>query len=271
MQLPVSGLEVRFRAPDGNDDLAILEAAGGAVERALAVLSRLARVDEQTGGVLPFGDDGDSFWRALTITDFETACLGLRRFLFGDTVSCMFRDNSHGCDERMELQFSIAAFLEEAKPGAPRGAQRSEEDPQWFSLAGGAENIVRFRLPSVEDQLQVMGKPQASSMLARRCIDAGKSGARAVTRAERAMEALAPLVSRPLEGICPGCGEQVTASLNVPRLLMDELQISAAPVLDEIHLIAATYHWDEATILAMPQRRRAAYAETIRLRERVAV
>lgn len=271
MQLPVSGLEVRFRAPDGNDDLAILEAAGGAVERALAVLSRLARVDEQASDALPIPDGGDAFWRALTITDFETACLGLRRFLFGDTVSCMFRDSSHGCGERMELQFSITAFLQEAKPGEPRGARRSEEDPQWFWLAGSAESALRFRLPLVEDQLQVLGKPQASSLLARRCIDASNGSARAVARAERAMEMLAPLVSRPLAGICPGCGEQVTAPLNVPRLLMDELQISAAGVHDEIHVIAATYHWDEPTILAMPQRRRGAYAETIRLRERVAV
>jgi len=271
MQLPVSGLEVRFRAPDGNDDLAILEAAGEAVERALAVLSQLARVDEQATGALPIPHGGDAFWRALTITDFETACLGLRRFLFGDTVSCMFRDNSHGCGERMELQFSITAFLDESKPGEPRGVRRSEEDAQWFWLTGSAESAVRFRLPSVEDQLQVLGKPQAASILARRCIDDGKSGARALARAERAMEALAPLVSRPLAGICPGCGEQVTVPLNVPRLLMDELQVSAAPVLDEIHLIAATYHWDEASILAMPRRRRGAYAEAIRLRERVAV
>jgi hypothetical protein len=270
MQLPVSGLDVRFRAPDGNDDLAILEAAGGAVERALAVLSRLARVDGQANGALPISD-GDAFWRALTITDFETACLGLRRFLFGDTVSCVFRDDSHGCGERMELQFSITAFLEEAKPGTPRGVRRSEEDAQWFWLAGSAESAVRFRLPSVEDQLQVLGKPQAASMLARRCIDDGRSGARALARAERAMEALAPLVSRHLAGICPGCGEQVTVPLNVSRLLMDELQISAAGVYDEIHVIAATYHWDEATILGMPRRRRGAYAETIRQRERVAV
>ena len=271
MRLPVSGLEVRFRAPDGNDDLAILEAAGGAVERALAVLSRLALVEGQADGALQIPDARDAFWRALTITDFETACFGLRRFLFGDTVSCVFRDNSHGCGERMELRFSITAFLDGANPDAPRGVRPSEDDPRWFLLDGSAESAVRFRLPSVEDQLQVMGKPQASSMLARRCIDAGNGSARTVARAERAMEALAPLVSRPLAGICPGCGEQMTAPLNVPRLLMDELQISAASIHDEIHAIASTYHWDEASILAMPRRRRGAYAETIRLRERVAV
>jgi len=52
--------------------------------------------------------------------------------------------------------------------------------------------------------------------------------------------------------------------LHVPRLVMDELRMSAVGVHDQIHAIAQAYHWDEATILAMPQSRRQTYAETIR-------
>jgi hypothetical protein len=58
--------------------------------------------------------------------------------------------------------------------------------------------------------------------------------------------------------------------LNVPRLVMEELRSGAAGVHEEIHVIAAAYHWAEAAILAMPQSRRRAYAETIRRRDRVA-
>jgi hypothetical protein len=64
MKLPVSGMDVVFRSPDGNDDLTILEASGGAVERALAVLPRLARLG---------GNGGGSRWAGLTVTDFEAA------------------------------------------------------------------------------------------------------------------------------------------------------------------------------------------------------
>ena len=32
----------------------------------------------------------------------------------------------------------------------------------------------------------------------------------------------------------------------------------------EVHAIAATYHWDESAILAMPQVRRMAYSDAIR-------
>jgi len=49
------------------------------------------------------------------------------------------------------------------------------------------------------------------------------------------------------------------------------LSAAAAGVHQDIDAIAETYHWDESTILAMPQRRRSAYAETIRRRQGAAV
>ena len=263
MRLPVSGLEVGFRAPDGNDDLAILEAAGSAVERALAVLPRLVQAPEMAGDAVESRGRGP--WAALTVTDFETALLGLRRFLFGDAVVCVFRDHTHKCGVRMEVEFSIAAFLGGASPRVPSGVRRSEDDPRWFHLPGDA---ALFRLPTVEDQLQVLDEPRAATLLARRCVKSVRPGT--LARAERAMEAMAPLVSRPLAGSCPECGQTVTMPLNVPSLVMDELRAQATGVHEEIHVIAAAYRWTEAAILAMPRSRRRAYAETIRQRDRVA-
>lgn len=254
MKLPVSGLEVRFRAPDGNDDLAILEVAGGPVERALVVVPRLARLGN---------GDAAPRWAGLTVTDFEVALLGLRRSLFGDRVACVFRCSSARCGERMELEFSVAVFLEDVKPSLRR-LKGIEKCDGWFGLAGPEENRVRFRLPVVEDQVQVVGLPRADRLLMERCIEAKNLNARELARIERAMEAMSPLVSRPLSGTCRACGEQLRMPLHVPRLVMDELRMSAVGVHDEIHAIAQTYHWDEATILAMPQSRRQTYAETIR-------
>jgi hypothetical protein len=270
MRLPVSGQEVSFRAPDGNDDLAILDASGDAVQCALAALSRLAIVKESGDAAAPraVSVEDAGFWAGLTVTDFETALLGLRRFLFGDNVACVFRDRLHECGVRMELEFSISAFIEEARPRSPRGV-RPGDAPGWFLLSGDEGRDVRFRLPTVEDQLQAMSTANGAALLTRRCIDAGD--ARETRRAERAMEAMAPGVSRPLTGNCPECGEALTMALHVPRLVMDELVNNATGIHEETDAIAATYHWDEAAILAMPQRRRRAYAETIRRRERVAV
>jgi hypothetical protein len=272
MKLPVSGLELHFQVPDGNDDLAILEASGDPMERALVPLLRLALVREREYHEGPpagsFEGRTLDFWAGLTVTDFETALLGLRRFLFGDKVACVFRDRLHECGVRMELEFSITAFLDEARPRSPRGV-RPGDDPGWFLLPGDEGREVRFRLPTVEDQLLAMHSTDGAAQLARRCIDA--AGGRELKRAERAMEEMAPLVSRPLAGNCPECGAALTMALHVPRLVMDELANHAAGIHEEMDAIAATYHWNEADILAMPQRRRRAYAETIRRRERVAV
>ena len=35
-------------------------------------------------------------------------------------------------------------------------------------------------------------------------------------------------------------------------------------MIDEVHMIAQAYNWDEATILALPERRRQGYAQRIR-------
>ena len=168
----------------------------------------------------------------------------------------------------MELEFSISAFLGEARPRSPRGIQPAD-DARWFVLPADDARNVRFRLPTVEDQFLAMTSADGASLLAKRCIDSADSRGR--RRAERAMEEMAPPVSRPLAGTCPECGESLTMMLHVPRLVMDQLENQAAGIHEETDAIAATYHWDEASILAMPQRRRRAYAETIRLREQVAV
>lgn len=52
MRLPISGLHVTFRLPDGHDDLAVLEAAGEprhiAIKNALDALGRLAQLGHTT-------------------------------------------------------------------------------------------------------------------------------------------------------------------------------------------------------------------------------
>jgi hypothetical protein len=265
MRLPVSGLDVSFRLPDGHDDLAILEtraeSRGAVIERALDALRRLARL---TGEAEPAPNP--SPWPSLTVTDFEYALLGLRRFLFGDTVRCFFRC---ACSERMEIEFSIATLLREAQPRTPRRVLSSATRSGWLIMP---EKHIAFRLPVVNDQLSALASPFPYAHLEQRCIERtvesanpdARPGARATATVERAMEAMAPTVSRPIAGICAACGAGVTLQLHMPSLVLDELRASAAGVHSEIHAIAATYHWQESAILALPQFRRQAYSEAIR-------
>lgn len=263
-RLPVSGMEVRFRTPDGNDDLAMLEAGGNVVERALIALDRLAVVEGRAGAET---QDAGPAWPELTVTDFEVALLRLRRFLFGDSMSCLFRCPVEGCGERMEPEFSISDLLEDVQPSLPKQVARADEAQGWFSLRSGD---VRFRLPTVGDQVNVVDEPRGYEELASRCIEGKSLNARALAQVERAMAAMAPRVSRVMEGICPACGAALKMLLYVPELVMNELRFAAAGVHEEIHAIAAAYHWDEQSILAMPQVRRQAYVETIQQHARAA-
>jgi hypothetical protein len=208
-------------------------------------------------------------WPALTLTDFEAALLGLRRFLLGDRVLCRFRCSFEDCGEPMQTEFSIAAFLAEVEPGMPAQVRPRPDRNGRFRLSGQRERA--FRLPTVFDQLQVLGRPRAYQLLVQRCIDSDRLRPRELAGVEKAMETMAPLVSRSLNGTCAACGRKVKIALHVPTLVIDELRSAAAGIYEEIDMIASTYHWDESVILAMPQRRRVAYAETIRQRQRVAV
>jgi hypothetical protein len=263
MRLPVSGLDVTFRLPDGHADLAVLDAAGEsrhtAIKNALDTLGRLAQLGHTTQ-VDP--TPSPSPWLLLTITDFEYGLLGLRRFLFGDTVRCLFRC---ACSERMEIEFSIATLLQETQPRTPRRVLPSVTRNGWHTLP---EKQITFRLPVVKDQLDALESASPYACLEQRCIEhtveSAHPNVRNTATVERIMEAMAPTVSRPIVGVCAACGAAVTLQLNVPSLVLDELRASAAGVHSEIHAIAATYHWQESAILALPQLRRQAYTEAIR-------
>lgn len=309
MRLPVSGHEITFRLPDGYDDLAILEfsvptsarearnthpqgsfptreAQGLLIERALHTLQRLTTLESPP---VPLPASTPSLaaqtvrndpWSSLTVTDFETALLSLRRFLFGDTVLCFLRC---ACSERMEIEFSIADLLHQAQPRTPRRVLPSPTRHGWFELRDKPSSEARklhtgevqtqgdperqpisFRLPTIIDQLAALRSPDPLGLLKDRCIDAPSLGNRTGSRAlERVMETMSPAVSRPIDARCAACNASLTPQLHVPSLVLEELRASASAVHGEIHALAATYHWEESTILAMPQLRRRAYNEAI--------
>jgi hypothetical protein len=246
LRLPVSGAEIALRAPDGADDMMLQEATGGPIEVGLMLLARLA-------------DAGDraSDWAELTITDFEVLLLSLRAERFGQQLSLGFA--CPGCAARVEVGFQVAQYLQAVRPRAVAGVTSDPSRPGWFRLDG-----VGFRLPTAGDQEAVARRANPAQLLAERCLDEPARLKPHRARVERAMAAMAPEVSRPIAGICPSCGAAVQAPLHVTRVVVGELRRAAGAVHDEVDLIARAYHWPEATILALPQDRRRAYAERIR-------
>ena len=253
--LPVEGREVRLKAVDGASEMLIAEARGEPARLALDLLERVAEP----------ADDGPADWGGLTVTDFEALVLGLRLDLFGAQVRSDFQCPEPGCDERIEMEFSLLDYLGAVRPRRPKGVEPAADRPGWWRLGE-----LEFRLPSARDQLLAQASADGAGRLAELCLGPGPVTPAARAKVERAMAAMAPEVSGPVEGRCPGCGAGLRAMFHAPSFVIGEMRRAFGLLGEEIDLIASSYHWSEAEILAMPRARRQAYAERIRLRRMAA-
>src|SRR5712692_9974216 len=139
VRLPLTGLEVELRAPDGFDDLVLAEAPGANRDLALEFAGRLAAPIQS----LPVGG-----WEAVPLTDFDTLFLLLRRFLFGDRVRAESVCPSERCGRRIDAEFRVSEYLEHHRPELPDGIRPGAE-PGWYRMLG-----VEFRAPAVGDLLE---------------------------------------------------------------------------------------------------------------------
>ena len=174
------------------------------------------------------------------------------------------------------MSFTIEAYLMHHRPHvAPlrrRGwvVEACTNEPGWFSLdAAGGEPAIRFRLPTVADQLSVRGRGDAEQALAQLCIRPPGLPARLRARVEAAMGAMAPPLDSELQGVCPECGGMVKARFKARRYCLQEMRDRARFVYDDIDVLARHYHWSERAILNMPNLRRVNYAERARQAGRV--
>jgi hypothetical protein len=246
VRLPVSGLPVEFRSPTGGDDVLLTEAPAADWPLALRLLERLVVSD----GHLDLG--------GLTVCDGDALLLLLRQAQGLDWL----RANAvcPQCGEPMEVAFSAGGYLAHHEPEAPEGVAAHDE-PGWFRLDG---TDVSFRLPRVRDLLELADLEDAEAELVRRCVRPARVSARRLRLVEAAMEALAPSLSRELEADCPACGCELLVELDVQLYCTAELRLLARSVFEDVHAIAASFHWPESEILALPRERRIRYAELAR-------
>ena len=245
VRLPVSGQDVILRTPTGADELFVQEMEGFGVANGLELLRRLARPAH-----------GEADWQALTVTDFEVLLLGVRQQLLGSRLRSDF--DCPQCGERVEIAFELADYLAPIRPRLPN-AVTAGDTPGWHQIDGAA-----FRLPTAGDQVFVEGMTGSEQLLAERCLDPADPPRKLRARIERSMAAMAPEVSRTIEGHCPNCGALLRSLFHAPSFVMAELKRMAASLQADIHLIASAYHWTEAAILDLPRHRRRDYAERIR-------
>jgi hypothetical protein len=255
-RLPVSSRAVVLMQPSGWEELLLVEPCSGTRgDAAVALAGRLARS--------PDGDDLD--WARLCVPDLDAFILRLRQRLLGDRISADLMCPVAGCGQRIDIDFGIEQFLDHHAQavGVESDADcEPADEPGWFSPK--SVEGIRFRLPTVADQIAVASRPDADVELAHRCIQPAEISDIDLAQIEAAMEVLAPSLSSDLEGHCPACGAVVTVEFDARWFCMQELRQRAAYIHQEVDLLARRYHWSEAEILALPRARRAAYADLAR-------
>lgn len=252
--LPVSAIELVVREPTGQDELYVAETALDPVSALLGLAARVARTAA--------GAEVD--WAGLPASDLDAVALTIRQSWLGDVISTDARCPDAACAVRIDVAFAIGDYLRYHRPRrAPRGVQQSvgaAAESGWFTLTG---TDARFRIPTVGDVLAARDAEDPDAELLGRCVEAAPLSRAVARRLDRALSALAPLLSEPVGGSCPACGQQVELRFDPLSYVLAELRGAFAGVLWQTHAIAAAYGWPEEAILALPRRRRARYASII--------
>lgn len=248
---PITGLPVEWREATGHDDVPLVE---GHADLATAVRVLARRADFGTGGDNATGVGV----RSLPVGDVDALIVALRVEALGDQL--IAEGACNGCSAAVDVGFSLAAYLEHNRPRRTRLAQPTGE-PGWWRLT---RHDLTFRIPSAGDVLDAGSGLGARAALLAACFR-GDLRAAAIRAAERALARIAPVLRTTVRGVCPECGAQADMDVDARGIALAELGFLAGSVLDEVHLVAAAYHWTEQAILDLPSGRRAAYAERVRI------
>jgi hypothetical protein len=246
--LPVSGLTLTVREATGADELVVLEPAGPPVATVLTLAGRLAT---DTTGVEPA-------WEDLPAIEVGAIALTIRQAWLGDTIRTDALCADPGCGERMDIAFTIPAYLAHYRRGRYRGVTDREDG--WFTLA---DTLISFRLPTIGDLQAAATAPDPELWLRQHCVRPTAVGAAAARRVSRAMDALAPSLTGAITACCPACGASQPLQFDPVTYSLAELRDAASGLYEEVYLLASTFRWAEHDILALPRSRRALYAELI--------
>lgn len=125
---------------------------------------------------------------------------------------------------------------------------------------------IKLRVPSGVDQREALTASKdvetAIAALARLCCETApkaKLNKAVVSKINKAVQEVSPELPDEVLVQCAECQEEI----NAPLQILPQLMKSLDNPLDDVHEMAASYHWSEKDILAMPVKRRQNYLERI--------
>jgi len=200
----------------------------------------------------------------LSIGRRDARLLTLREMLFGPHLLSIAA--CPACAEQLELSFEISDIRVEAI---------EEQNPRLSLEMEGFE--VLFRLPDSSDlaALSMSGADREGghSLLLKRCLTEVRLNGKD-QQAEELPAAIAGAVTKRMSRAdpqadvklslnCPSCGHDWLAVFDILSFLWSEIETWAERILHEIHILARSYSWREADILAMSALRRQSYLDML--------
>lgn len=164
------------------------------------------------------------------------------------------------CAAQVQLELATPELLA-TKPGRPE------------SVLVHGDRLVTWRSPTPEDLIAVAGSVDGPSALAARCLSVTTADGTPV-EVDDLDPAVGPLVddlvaeADPLAEIvavvtCPDCALDLEVDLDPVVLVWAEVEAAAHRLLHEVDVLARAYGWTQADVLALGERRRAAYLSLV--------
>lgn len=137
-------------------------------------------------------------------------------------------------------------------------------DPAASAVVRCADQVLRFRLPRMDDIQAAAHEPNLPRALLERCqLESGPISESAMAEAGRAFELLDPAANLVIDLVCAGCARPIAASLEIAGFVARDLDALSRALFHDVDRIAAAYGWTERDILALPPARRRRYVTMI--------
>ncbi|MEX2520667.1 MAG: hypothetical protein WD969_15190 [Paracoccaceae bacterium] len=250
--LPAAFPEIRFRAFDGETELAIAEAAASAGSRPARVTAVLSAICAEVAGE----PGGYAVIRRVCAAGREWLLQRAALHLYGDGAG-WFEASCPTCGATFDLRVALDR-VPRAEPGS--GFPVAEVETSL--------GLRRFETPNgAHEEAFCAREGDPRRVFAALCGHAERAEAEAIRfdeadleRIDMALEAASPEIADGVDARCPACGAETMVRIEPLDFAFPRLD----DIFREVHRIAAAYRWREPDILALPVHRRRAYAALIR-------
>lgn len=187
------------------------------------------------------------------------ALLAIRNALFGSDWP--LRSDCPACGLACEFEVDSVDLAEALARQPPA---KGSGELEWHGRSTAIRALTADDLRGIADHDDIVSAARA---LAARClppdVDPSQLSANDVDELGGWIESLDPAAAIAFALVCPACGHQWSAPLDVADALWTEVQRAAELSLTDVDALARAYGWTEEQVISLSPVRRAAYLQLV--------